>query len=655
MLRIPTDLRKSWDPETTLSKPDLDFDVEWVYGYRGRDGTGGSNLYQLNTDEICYTVAAVVILYNPASHSQRHYMGHTNDVECLAVHPSEPLIASGQAEGHDHTSSTVQKPHVQVWNFNSLQTMHLIGLDVFETSISSVAFSSLNSDGKSLLAITDSEAKPNLSVWSDIEGSSPKKLTASVASSDAVLALSFYPARQNIIISAGEDHLFVWTLQTDQETGETVLKKKQGLFTKKIPKPKAVTCVAFAAESNEILTGDSDGNVMVWKGVKVVRVLKGAHNGPVGDIAVFDDGSFVSGGEKDGALVVFNDSYELIGAGATVQANLGSVRCIVAKYLEVSEDGSRQYQLLVGTTSNCIAKVGLSVSPDSTDVKNFDVDTSVQGHYGAIHDVSVVSGDKFLSCGDGSVILWDAAARKPVWAHLLHGESVNCVSTSSSQGKVAVGTENGVVYLGHLTLEEDKTNFQTHHSVCEDGIASIAFSPDGQTLAIGSKDMTIYLLRDATEIEVKELTGPTASVQHLDWTDDSQYLRANTGDYELLYWKVDGLEGQQVTEGEDIDKLENKWASYDCPLTFNTLGIWPQSSDGTDINATDVSKDLNVIAAATDFGTVKVYQYPCNQTDASFIELLGHSAHVSGLAFLGHSKLVSGGGREGSLIQRSMK
>ena len=25
------------------------------------------------------------------------------------------------------------------------------------------------------------------------------------------------------------------------------------------------------------MTGDSDGNVMVWKGIKVVRVLKGAH------------------------------------------------------------------------------------------------------------------------------------------------------------------------------------------------------------------------------------------------------------------------------------------------------------------------------------------------------------------------------------------
>ena len=38
----------------------------------------------------------------------------------------------------------------------------------------------------------------------------------------------------------------------------------------------------------------------------MVRVLKGAHEGPVADICVVDDGSFVSGGLMDGSFVVFN-------------------------------------------------------------------------------------------------------------------------------------------------------------------------------------------------------------------------------------------------------------------------------------------------------------------------------------------------------------
>ena len=105
-------------------------------------------------------------------------------------------------------------------------------------------------------------------------------------------SLYFYPGRQNVLITTGKHHVYVWTISTEkQEDGEdkTELKKKQGLFTRKIPRPAAVACAAFAQGSNEFLTGDTDGNVMVWKGVKVVRVLKGAHQGPVGDIYVIEE------------------------------------------------------------------------------------------------------------------------------------------------------------------------------------------------------------------------------------------------------------------------------------------------------------------------------------------------------------------------------
>ena len=99
------------------------------------------------------------------------------------------------------------------------------------------------------------------------------------------------------------------------------IQSRSGLFTRKIPRPKIVTCATFA-KTGEVLTGDSDGNVMIWRGVKVVRVLKGAHAGAVGDILVMDDGSFVSGGLDDASLVIFNDTYDLIGAGANLPEEL---------------------------------------------------------------------------------------------------------------------------------------------------------------------------------------------------------------------------------------------------------------------------------------------------------------------------------------------
>ena len=86
-------------------------------------------------------------------------------------------------------------------------------------------------------------------------------------------------------------------------------------------------------------------------------------------------------------------------------------------------------------------------------------------------------------------------------------------------------------------------------------------------------------------------------------------------------------------------------------MTFETLGIWPEIADGTDINACDVSQELGIIAAADDFGRVRIYRYPNAQSEAESLELLGHSSHVTGVTFLPGSRLVSTGGIEGSILQ----
>ncbi|CAB4018251.1 echinoderm microtubule-associated -like 2 isoform X3, partial [Paramuricea clavata] len=77
--------------------PDRKLQLEWVYGYRGKDCR--NNLYCLPSNEIVYNTAAVVVIYNPISKTQRHYTEHTDDVKCLALHPNNEIVASGQVAG----------------------------------------------------------------------------------------------------------------------------------------------------------------------------------------------------------------------------------------------------------------------------------------------------------------------------------------------------------------------------------------------------------------------------------------------------------------------------------------------------------------------------------------------------------------------------
>ena len=49
------------------------------YGYRGKDCR--TNLHLLPGGEIIYFMAAVVVLHNVQENTQRHYLGHNDDVK----------------------------------------------------------------------------------------------------------------------------------------------------------------------------------------------------------------------------------------------------------------------------------------------------------------------------------------------------------------------------------------------------------------------------------------------------------------------------------------------------------------------------------------------------------------------------------------------
>lgn len=62
--------------------------------YRGYDCR--SNLFYTQTGEIVYHVAAIGVVYNRQQNTQRFYMGHDDDILCLAIHPLKDFVATGQ-------------------------------------------------------------------------------------------------------------------------------------------------------------------------------------------------------------------------------------------------------------------------------------------------------------------------------------------------------------------------------------------------------------------------------------------------------------------------------------------------------------------------------------------------------------------------------
>ena len=76
-------------------------------------------------------------------------------------------------------------------------------------------------------------------------------------------------------------------------------------------------------------------------------------------------------------------------------------------------------------------------------------------------------------------------------------------------------------------------------------------------------------------------------------------------------------------------------------------GIWPECSDGTDVNASTVGNTKKYVATGSDDGLVSLYLYPCLAKKAKKVEGKGHSSHVTNVRFCNDdTRIVSVGGND---------
>ncbi|NWV11003.1 EMAL1 protein, partial [Ptilonorhynchus violaceus] len=612
---MPKEQVESYNLEAKVELPAKRLKLEWVYGYRGRDCR--SNLYLLPTGETVYFIASVVVLFNVEEQLQRHYTGHNDDVKCLAVHPDRITIATGQVAGTSKDGKQLP-PHVRVWDSVTLNTLHVIGMGFFDRAVTCIAFSKSNG-GSSLCSVDDSNDHV-LSVW---DWQKEEKLADVKCSNEAVFAADFHPTDTNIIVTCGKSHLYFWTLE-----GNSLI-KKQGLFEKQ-EKPKFVLCVTFS-ENGDTITGDSSGNILVWgKGTnRISHAVQGAHEGGIFALCMLRDGTLVSGGGKDRKLISWNGNYQKIHK-TEIPEQFGPIRTVAEGKGDV---------VLIGTTRNFVLQGTLSG----------DFFPITQGHTDELWGLAVHSSKpQFFTCGhDKHITLWDATTHHPIWNKIIE-DPAQSSGFHPSASVVAVGTLTGRWFV----FDTETKDLVTVHTDGNEQLSVMRYSPDGNFLAIGSHDNCIYIYGVSENgrkyTRIGKCSGHSSFITHLDWSVNSQYLVSNSGDYEILYWIPSAC--KQVVSVETTRDIE--WATYTCTLGFHVFGVWPEGSDGTDINAVCRSHGRKLLSTGDDFGKVHLFSYPCSQFRAPSHVYGGHSSHVTNVDFLCEdTHLISTGGKDTSIMQ----
>lgn len=125
-------------PVNQTKPPGISLQLEWIHGYRARDSR--NNIGVALDGSIVYQAAAVGVCYDPATHTQRHFQKHTDDVTAIAFSPDRTLVATGEVG---------PAPKILIWDAVTMQLKTTVKHKLTK-GIQSLAFSP---SGKTLAAV----------------------------------------------------------------------------------------------------------------------------------------------------------------------------------------------------------------------------------------------------------------------------------------------------------------------------------------------------------------------------------------------------------------------------------------------------------------------------------------------------------------------
>ena len=292
----------------------------------------------------------------------------------------------------------------------------------------------------------------------------------------------------------------------------------------------------------------------------------------------------------------------------------------------------------------------------------------------------------YTACASGAVRAWDAARRATIKKCVLAFAATSVAvggDASAMSTHVAVGGEHGeVLVLAEPSFEvvfaaKDTKGTRTGVKSAPAGVEDLKFSPDGGSrLAVTYRDGRVEVFgrnrrageRNGIEKAYEKIArfkGHSASARHVDWSADGAMLATCGADYEILRWDVPAARGDatrsdrfagSVARQNLADQRDRRFATRTGVLGFPVMGVWPAGSDGTDVNALDVSPCGRYAVTADDGGFVKLFAYPALSENAPHRAYRGHAGHVASVRFnCDGTRVASAGGRDRCAFQFSVR
>jgi WD40 repeat protein len=291
-----------------------------------------------------------------------------------------------------------------------------------------------------------------------------------------------------------------------------------------------VAGVAFNSASDRLATASADGIARVFdtKSGREVQVFQG-HNDAVAAIHFHPDGHLLATGSYDHSAAIWE-----VANGKIRQRLVGHKGAVMS--VAFSPDRKR------------LATAGVDGTVKLWDIANGDLITTLKGHKSWVNSLAYHPTADWLASesSDGTILIWSLKSLTPIQTLAATNAEVRSIAISTTGSHLAAGLRYGKVKVWTTSDWKEQLSLTGQGDMC-----AVAFSRDGQQLVSTEGDwnrgglLRVHDLVDGKIISRFQHTGEVLSVA---FSPDGSTLAAGAADKTVRLWTVNKAIGRLKAE-----------------------------------------------------------------------------------------------------------